>query len=185
MNRDTHQSLSRTTITLHWLVGLSMIGLLAVGIYMEEFAVYSLYPIHKAFGFLILFLVLPRIIWRTINGWPTAAGNYKAIEHITAKLVHWLLIVGTLLMPVSGMMMSIAGGHGLDVFGLVIAHHNLDPSDPTKTIPLNETVAGLGHTLHGIGGNVLLGAIALHVIGALKHHIFDKDTTLKRMLGKS
>ncbi|WP_283956920.1 hypothetical protein [Pseudoalteromonas sp. S3785] len=27
-------------------------------------------------------------------------------------------------------------------------------------------------------------ALGLHIVGALKHHIIDKDNTLTRMLGK-
>lgn len=185
MQRDSSTQLSAITIALHWAVGLSMIALLSVGIYMEEFGVYALYPIHKAFGFLILFIVIPRMLWRLVNGWPTAAGDYTKIEHILAKLVHWLLIIGTLLMPISGMMLSIGGGHGLDVFGLEIAAHNTDPGDPNKTLAINESVAEWGHIMHGLGGNLLIAAIVLHVVGALKHHIVDKDATLKRMFGKS
>ncbi len=30
---------------------------------------------------------------------------------------------------------------------------------------------------------VLIGAILLHLVGALKHHLVDKDGTLRRMLG--
>lgn len=60
-----------------------------------------------------------------------------------------------------------------------------DPGDPNKTLAINESVAEWGHIMHGLGGNVLIAAIVLHVVGALKHHIVDKDATLKRMFGKS
>ena len=36
--------------------------------------------------------------------------------------------------------------------------------------------------LHVILQWVLTGAIALHVAGALKHHVIDRDATLRRML---
>ena len=36
-------------------VAISIIGLLAVGIYMEENEVYSLYPIHQLVGFIVFF----------------------------------------------------------------------------------------------------------------------------------
>ena len=35
---------------------------------------------------------------------------------------------------------------------------------------------------HEIAGIVLLVLLGLHVAGALKHHLFDKDATLRRML---
>ena len=184
MKRDTASILSKTTVRLHWLVAIMMIGLLAVGIYMEEQEVYALYPWHKSLGVLILLLVIPRIIWRAMNGWPKSQGEYSSIEVILAKLVHWLLIIGTVLMPVSGMMMSGFGGHGIFVFGIELMAMNSDPTNTNEVIAVNGQLAGLGHEMHGIGGNVLIAAIVLHVVGAIKHHIIDKDDTLNRMLGK-
>ena len=45
-------------------------------------------------------------------------------------------------------------------------------------------MAETGHEIHVILGKVMLVAIGFHIVGALKHHIIDKDNTLKRMLGK-
>ena len=38
--------------------------------------------------------------------------------------------------------------------------------------------------VHGLLLWVMLTAIVLHVAGALKHHLVDKDGTLKRIMGK-
>ena len=38
--------------------------------------------------------------------------------------------------------------------------------------------------VHEIFGYMLVVAIALHALGAFKHHIIDKDSTLRRMAGK-
>jgi cytochrome b561 len=185
MQLDTRSQLSKTTIALHWIVGLSMIGLLAVGQVMEIFEIYSLYPIHKAFGFLIFFIILARVIWRIKNGWPTPVSQYQRHEQILSKLVHWVLIVGTVLMPISGFLMSAVGGHGVDVFGWEVVARNPDPVNAGKVIAHNADIAGTAHTLHGIIGKIMMGAVALHIAGALKHHIADKDNTLRRMLGKA
>lgn len=182
---DTQAKLSSRTVALHWIVGVMMIALLAVGVYMEENEAYALYPWHKSFGVLILLFVLPRIAWRMKNGWPQAVGDYSTVEKLLSKLVHWLLIIGTLLMPISGFMMSALGGHGVDLFGLELVARNPDPADPQNVLPLNGSLAQLGHTLHGLGGNVLIGAVLLHLVGAFKHHLVDKDGTLRRMLGKT
>jgi cytochrome b561 len=185
MQLDTPQQLSKTTIILHWVVGLSMIGLLAVGQVMEIFELYSLYPIHKALGFLIFFVILARVVWRFKNGWPTPVSQYQRHEQILSKLVHWVLIIGTILMPISGFLMSAVGGHGVDVFGWEVVARNPDPVNAGKVIAHNADIAGTAHTLHGIIGKIMMGAVALHIAGALKHHIADKDNTLRRMLGKA
>ena len=185
MNLDTSTQFSRTTVFLHWIIAISIIGLMAVGIYMENTSNYSLYPWHKAIGFLIFFVILIRVIWRVKNGWPTPASNYSAFEHSLAKLVHWVLILGTLLMPISGFLMSSLGGHGVDVFGWEVVAFNPDPENPQKALAHNGQIAGFAHSVHYWLGNILIAAIALHILGALKHHIIDKDGTIKRMLGKS
>ncbi len=179
---DTQEALSSITRSLHWLIGLSIIALIAVGIYMEETETFALYPIHKSLGVLVFPFVLFRVIWRMKEGWPSPAGNYSTLEHVLSKAVHWVLIIGTVAFPISGMMMSGAGGHGIPLFGLELLAANPDPANPMEVIPLNKDIAGLGHTIHGIAGNVMILAIVLHLVGALKHHLVDKDSTLRRMI---
>lgn len=178
-------ALSIKTRALHWLVGLSMIGLLSVGVYMHETESYALYPLHKSFGVLILPVILFRVVWRIKEGWPTAVGLYSVLEQRLSKIVHWLLIVGTALFPISGMMMSGAGGHGIPLFGLDLLAPNPNPENPEEVIPLNETIAGIGHEMHEILAWIIITALVLHIAGALKHHIVDKDATIRRMLGRS
>jgi cytochrome b561 len=183
--KDTKHKLSPLTIALHWIVGITIIGLLALGKYMESNEAYALYDIHKSIGMIIIAFVLARVFWRILNGCPEPASNYSNIEHLTAKVVHWALIIGTVALPVSGVLMSGAGGHGLAIFGWELLAENIDPNNLEEVIPLNKALAGLGHEIHEIVGNIMIIAIVLHFLGALKHHIIDKDGTLRRMLGKS
>lgn len=152
---------------------------------MESYEAYALYYIHKSIGMIIIAFVLIRVIWRILNGWPEPASNYPTIEHLTAKVVHWTLIIGTVALPVSGILMSGAGGHGLAIFGLELLAENIDPNNLEDVIPLNKTLAEFGHEIHEIAGNIMIIAIVLHLLGALKHHIIDKDGTLRRMFGAS
>lgn len=183
MKQDGQQQLSRTTVTLHWIVGITVLGLLAIGVYMEENEVYALYPWHKSIGFLIFFVVLARVLWRIKNGWPTPVTQYKKIEHCLAKMVHWILIIGTVLMPISGALMSTLGGHGLFVFGLEVIATNPDPDNAAKMIAHNPELASLSHSTHHLVGEIMIIAVVLHILGALKHHLINKDGTLRRMLG--
>lgn len=177
-------TLSPTTRSLHWLVAAFVILLLCVGFFMTTFDVRTPMPLHKSFGMLALLVIVPRVLWRIKEGWPQPAGIYASWERALAKLTHWLLLLGTLAMPLSGMAMSGAGGRGLILFGFELLAPNPDPANPGKVIPLNETVAGMGSTVHGIVAWVLLVSVLLHIAGALKHHIVDKDRTLLRMLGR-
>jgi cytochrome b561 len=180
MNKNL--ALSKTTLVLHWLVGITIIALIAVGIYMEEFEAWSLYPIHKSIGVIIFIFIVYRVIWRVKRGWPQPVSQYQKHEIVLSKLVHWVLIVGTLLFPISGMMMSGAGGHGIIVFGFELLASNYNQAG--EAVALNESMAGLGHEVHETLGKVMMVAIGLHIVGALKHHFIDKDDSFKRMLGK-
>jgi len=181
--RDTKEKLSGITVSLHWIVGLTILTLIPVGVYMTDYKVYSLYPLHKSVGMLIFLVILFRVVWRMINGWPESAGQYKPWEMSLARLVQWVLIIATVLLPISGMLMSGLGGHGLAIFGVELMASNPSPDDPYKMIPLNGPVAGFAHESHEILGKTIFVAVVLHLLGALKHHFVDKDSTLRRMLG--
>jgi len=185
MTLDAQNRLSHTTLTLHWIVGLTVIGLLAVGVYMAETDTLSLYPWHKAFGFAIFFVVLLRVAWRVRNGWPVPVRQYLRIERFLARTVQWILLLGTVLMPISGFLMSALGGFGVDVFGFEVVARNPDPLNPGKILAHNAALASFFHEAHKLIGYTMIAALALHISGALKHHLIDKDGTLRRMLGAS
>jgi len=151
---------------------------------MSENEFFPLYPIHKSIGVLFMALVIWRVIWRIKNNWPASVGNYSNMEKILAKVVHYLLIIGTVLLPLSGFMMSAMGGFGISVFGLELVSANPDPNNPQEMIPFNGTIAHFAHSMHGLAGKILLISVLLHIVGAFKHHIIDKDATLRRMLGR-
>jgi len=183
--KDTHNKLSPVSISLHWIVGLSMIGMLGVGLYMKYGGEYSLYPIHKSIGVLLFSVILARVIWRIYNGWPShASSNHKAWEIKLSQMVHYVLLIATILIPVTGFVMSAMGGHGVSVFGFELVGKNYDPDVPNMVVPINASAAKAGSMLHGWISYLVIFALFLHISGALKHHIIDKDGTLKRMLGK-
>lgn len=183
MQLDTQSMLSRNTVVLHWIVAIIMIALLATGIYMEETDARALYPWHKSFGVLIFAFVVLRVLWRIKNGWPTPIRDYTNFEKRLSRVVQYLLIIGTVLMPLSGFIMSAMGGHGVAMFGIELVARNPNPADPEKVLALNAGVAKFAHSMHGLGGKIILISVILHLAGALKHHIIDKDGTLRRMLG--
>lgn len=185
-SRSSHgtTALSPTTRVLHWLVAFFIVVLLCVGYYMAWSEDRSPMPLHKSFGMLALVVILPRVVWRLMEGWPQPAGTYSGLEQLLARITHWALLIGSVLMPVSGMMMSAAGGRGLSLFGLTLLAANPDPANPGKVIALNKGLAGQASAMHETLALVLAVALLLHIVGALKHHLIDKDRTLPRMLGR-
>jgi len=182
---DSKEKLSPITIGLHWLVALTIIGLLTIGFYMTNTSSYGLYPIHKSIGVIIFSAVLLRVVWRLKNGWPEPVREYPSWEHRLAVATHWILIISTVVMPISGMLYAGASGHGFGIFGLEIVASNHDPANPAQVIPYNHALEEIAEEVHKIVAIILASAVLLHLVGALKHHVLDKDATLLRMLGKS
>lgn len=172
--------LSKRTKILHIAISAAMIFLLIIGIYMSETETFFLYPIHKSIGVIVFIFAVFRVINRIREGWPKAVGKASKVQLAIAKLVHWGLITMTVLYPLSGMMMSGGGGHGITVFGLELLASNHDDISG-KTLALNETVSSIGHNLHETLTAILILFIVMHVAGALKHHFVDKDQTITRM----
>lgn len=183
--KESAQRLSPTSVLLHWAVGLLIIVLLAVGFYMDSYEVFSLYPLHKSFGVVVFVLAIVRLLWRLAKGFPPPASSYAAWEHALARIVQSVLLIATLLFPLSGIIMSAMGGNGVAVFGFELFPMNPDPANPGKNMPIDKVLAGNARFMHGLLAWVMLGALALHVAGALKHHLIDRDGTLRRMLGRT
>ena len=166
--------------SLHWIIGLAIIALIAVGLYMEgldydgpEGTKMQLYSLHKAFGIVVLGLMVCRIIWRFVSQYPKSLDTHKKWEKVLSKIVHWVLYFMAFSMPLSGWAMSSSYGYPVSVFGFF----TLPP-----LVEKNEVRGELFAELHELGGWALIAVILLHVAGALKHHFIDKDVTLKRML---
>lgn len=176
--RDTHEKFTWPTIGLHWIIAIAMIAMLIFGLYLEDLPRSpekgALIGLHKSIGLLVLLFAAIRVIWRYRNKFPTPLSSLPTWQENLAKITHWILIIGTLLMPVSGILMSIGGGHPVGVFGLEII---------AGTGQENKLLSQIGDIGHGLGSKLLILFIVLHFIGAVKHQILDKDGTMSRMLG--
>ncbi len=95
-------------------------------------------------------------------------------QKIMAHIVHGVLLIATVAMPMSGIIMTLSAGYPLQLFGLELVAAG-DKS------PILQKVA---HTMHGIGGKVVIGFTLIHILAALKHHFIDKNNVLRRMLGR-
>ena len=175
---STYKKLTLPTILLHWLTGLSFIGVLIVGLIMTEMErgpdKFELMGYHKSIGILILVVAIVRIAWRIKEGKLPSLGTSPAWQEKIAHAVHGILLLATLAMPISGIVMSAAGGRAVDVFGMVL----INEGDKI------EWLQELGSFIHHSAVNIIIAVLVLHVLGAIKHQFIDKDGTISRMHGK-
>ncbi|MBA4502899.1 cytochrome b [Marinobacterium marinum] len=166
------------SIVLHWVMALAIFALIALGLWMVELNYYSPWyqqaPFwHKSVGLLLVPILLFRLYWRLQQPTPEAPAGHARWERRLATLTHGLLYLLLLLTLISGYMISTAKGDGISLFGWFQV--------PALVSGLDNQ-ADLAGTLHYWSAISILGLAALHALGALKHHVLDRDTTLVRML---
>ncbi len=138
----------------------------------------TLFSIHKTLGVSLFFIALARIIWALSQPKPGLLNGDRRAEAWLAETVHWLLYGALVLVPLSGWIYHAA------TTGFAPIWWPLGQDLPF--VPKNHALADQMAALHYILQWVLIGSIGLHVAGALKHHVIDRDATLRRMLpGKS
>ena len=167
------------SIGIHWLTAFAVFGLFFVGNYMVDLTYYdpnyrTVPALHKAVGLTLFALLLFRIGWHLKVGLPSPIASLRWWEIKAAQVAHKLLYVLLLVTTVSGYLISTAKGQGIEVFGLFTA-----PALPWA-IPQQEDIAG---QIHDLAAHALFFLALFHGAAGLKHHFWDKDATLKRMLG--
>ena len=128
---------------------------------------------HFAFGMLILLLTVARIVWRLTHKRPPLGGHLKAWERILARTVHSLFYFLLIAMPLLGWIGMSGYKFPIDMFGITW---------PVLPTGLNEDTGHEILEVHATLGSVMVLLIGLHVLGALKHHFWDKDGELWKML---
>ena len=128
---------------------------------------------HKSVGITILMLVILRLLWRSRNPHPPLPDNLKPYERSLARFTHGALYTLLFAIPLSGWTMSSARGFPVSWFGFL---------QLPDLVPKNHTLYEWLVMTHVTLVCVLAVIVALHVLGALKHHFVHKDDVLRRML---
>ena len=104
----------------HWVSAFLILVLLPLGFYMVAMdfspVKLQLYGLHKSLGLIVLLLVVMRLGWRLSFGTPASLNTHKSWEKALSKTIHFVLYLAIFLMPISGWVMSSAGGFSDDIF---------------------------------------------------------------------
>ena len=167
---------TRTAKSLHWLMAVLLIGLLALGFYMHDLPLspekLKLYAWHKWAGVSAFLLVLVRLGWRIGHPPPALPAGMARPMQLAAHGGHGLLYVLMIAIPLTGWLMSSAKGFQTVWFGVLPIPDLLGKDKET-----GELLALVHQSLNLLFVAVILG----HVGAALKHHFIDKDGRLDRM----
>ncbi len=171
---------------LHWLRAAVILGTLLVGLLMVNLPddvtakFEALYPNHKQFGVLALLLVFIQAVLRIRfrARLPADAAGLQPWENKLSHLTHKALYALMIIVPLMGYSMSSTFTQSDGVPFFFFGHL-------PELLPKNDRWFEVFQLLHRVLAYTLLGLIALHIAGALKHRFFDKDPqadVLKRML---
>jgi cytochrome b561 len=174
-------------IVLHWLVALLIVGNLVMIWFVDRYPdawVRPVIDLHKSIGLTVLGLVLLRILWRVGHRPPPMPADYPRAERLAAHAAHALLYAVILLLPLTGYIHDSAwkdaATHPLKLYGLVdwprIAVIMHQPAS------VKESIHSIFFACHKYLAYVLYVLFVLHVGGALKHQIFDREAELQRMI---
>lgn len=147
------------SIMNHWVLGVAALGLVAAGLAasgMERGPERSaLIATHKAFGALMLLAGLWRIGWRLREGFPAPA--HAGWRAGAATAMHWFLMAAIVVMAASGLLWSLNAGRPVSLFGIA----------EIPAFARNESLAETFETVHRLFSKAFIGAIALHIAGAV------------------
>lgn len=188
---NTTRSYGSIAKGFHWLTALLILTILPLGIIANTLAheirnpeiattdadiarAAFLFSTHKTLGIAVFVVALLRIGWAMTQTKPGLLNADNRPEAMAAETVHWLLYGTLVLVPLTGWI------HHAATSGFAPIWWPFGQNLPL--VPKNEGLAEFFAGLHWILQWVLIGALILHVAGALKHHVIDRDQTLRRML---
>lgn len=173
--RVTHYN--NLSVSLHWLVAVTVLALFALGFWMVDLTYYSSWyktapHWHKSAGVLLAVLVAFRLLWKVISRVPKPLASHSSLQQRLATTVHVVLYVLLLGILLTGYLISTADGRGIQVFSW------FQLPGLGELFAEQADIAGFAHKWCAY---VLIVLVFIHAVSALKHHFIDKDTTLRRM----
>jgi len=173
---DAGERYTRVAIALHWLIAIAVIGQFAWGWWMQDIPKQPVGPrvdafnLHKSVGMTIFALMIVRLLWR-IGHRPPPLPPMADWQATLARSTHVVLYAALLIQPLAGYLGSEWSGYPVKYFGMTL------PAWAGKNVALKDLMSAT----HLATSWVIAAAVALHVAGALKHALIDRDRLLARM----
>ena len=167
---------SVTTIVLHWLMLLLLVGVYGAIEFREFYPKGSepreaLKMWHFMLGLSVLGLVWFRIVARLLWAPPQPSPDEPSWRQAVARAIHFALYVFMVGMPIAGWLILSAEGEIIPFFGFELP----------ALVGEDEQLAGRTKEIHELGGTVGYWLIGIHAAASLFHHYILRDRVLARM----
>ena len=159
----------------HWVSFLVLIAQIPFGFYLVDLEFsekrISLENIHIIIGISIFYLIIFRLIWKSINITPRIVKEIFKGQLLISKVNHFFLYIAILSITISGILKKLYMGEKLNffIFKFGFEKTNFELSDNF-------------YLIHIYANYILISLIALHIGAVIFHYIFFKDNILKKML---
>jgi cytochrome b561 len=178
MIRNTTSNWGSVARAFHWILGLTIIGMLAFGWWMNHIPArpdrFFYRSIHADIGYLLLVLTALRLIWRAINPTPALPADTPPWQRIAAWISHSALYLVTIIVIMLGWAHSGARTQNYSSwFGLF--------NVPQFTSP-DKALADTLEDRHIFMAYVLLALIVIHLAAAAWHHFIKRDRVAARIV---
>jgi cytochrome b561 len=168
------------SVLLHWVLGAALIATFALGLYMADLPFspqrLQLYSWHKWAGVVLLVLAFVRLFWRLTHRPPDLPLEIEAAMPGWQRWAHRATHVGLYALffavPLLGWAFSSAAGFPVVLFGVVPL---------PDFVPVNEGLADVLKAVHKFAALGMAALVLLHVAGAIKHQLIDRDGLMARM----
>ena len=173
--RPPNDRYSTTAIALHWLLAVLIVGSFSLGLYMSDLpfspARLQYYSWHKWAGVSILALSVVRLAWRATHR-PPVDLPMPGWQRTAARATHYLLYALFFTVPLVGWAYSSAAGFPVVWFGVLPL---------PDFVPVDKALAEAIKPWHERSALLMAGLVLLHVGGAVKHQLTDRDGLMGRM----
>jgi len=174
MENTSYSKISRWN---HWLTAAVVITMLAIGLYFHDLPRGGeksfLRGIHISIGAIAFLPVMFRVFWRLKHGMLASLEQHNLLQRLS-QLSHWLLIIGIVVMFISGPLTIWSAGRDIEVFGWFSI-----PSPMARMHELHEWL----EEIHAYTARTLMWIIGLHVVAVIWHQIKHKGHLRGRMWG--
>ena len=151
---------SPLSVLIHWLAALLVVALFLTH---EGDPGTATHVIHVSGGAVAGLFLLWRV-WYRIGRGLTEAPQQAAVLNLAARLVHWGLLLAMVVVVITGYLLPWSAGQALDVFGIGI------PSPMSASGNLHEFL----ERVHDLSSHLFIPLLFLHLLGAVKHAVFDR-----------
>lgn len=173
--KDSKDRYGLVSILLHWMVAAFVVTLLAIIIYTTILPRPDGRPLrflHVSIGLVFIPVYLARLFWRTRSGHPHTDYGGPFVT-LLGEITWRVLLLAPLVMIATGPFLAWLHDLPNPVFNLFAI-----PSP----VPENFELRRVLFEIHKVVGYAILAFLGLHLLGVLKHLIFDRDGVLLKML---